>query len=133
MKNFLRRNFVLVLGISLPMLLIAALLLVHGISRLTATRPAYPVLYVSFENYFGPHFYDFDIDESGRLEIGFTLAEDADAASNRQPSDAAAAYSSFEMTCRANACSISNSAAPIIDWKVCLRKNIRFEEKTFKN
>ncbi|MBL37969.1 MAG: hypothetical protein CMP07_06130 [Xanthomonadales bacterium] len=88
MKNFLRRNFVLVLGISLPMLLIAALLLVHGISRLTATRPAYPVLYVSFENYFGPHFYDFDIDESGRLEIGFTLAEDADAASNRQPSDA---------------------------------------------
>lgn len=88
MKDFLRRNFVLVLGISLPVLLVAVLLLVHGISRMTATRPAYPVLYVSFESYLGPQLYDFDIDESGRLEVGFTLAEDNVAASHRQPADA---------------------------------------------
>lgn len=76
MKDFLRRNLVLVLGVSLPLLLIAALLLVHGISRMTATRPAYPVLYVVFDDYFGQHFYDFEIGDAGRLEIGFTSKEE---------------------------------------------------------
>lgn len=88
MKNFLKRNFVLLLGISLPILLIAALLLLHGVSRLAATKPAYPVLYVSFDNYYGQQFYDFDIDAAGRLEIGFKRPEDNVAATRRQPADA---------------------------------------------
>jgi hypothetical protein len=88
MKGFLKRNFVLVLGVSLPMLLIAALLTVHGISRLTATKPAYPVLYVSYDTYSGQQFFDFDIDEAGRLEIGFLLPEENVAATRRQSADA---------------------------------------------
>lgn len=88
MKDFLKRNFVLVLGVSLPLLLIAALLLVHGISRLAATAPVYPVLYVSFEDYYGQHFYDFDVDDAGRLEIGFTLPDENVAATRYRPADA---------------------------------------------
>lgn len=88
MNEFLKRNFVLVLGVSLPVLLIAVLLLIHGISRLAATRPAYPVLYVTFDTWFGHQFYDFGIDEAGRLEIGFLLPESVDAATGRQPADA---------------------------------------------
>jgi len=88
MKGFLKRNFVLLLGVSLPVLLIAALLLLHAISRLAATRPAYPVLYVSFDNYYGQHFYDFDIDAAGRLEIGFKLPAENAAATRRRPADA---------------------------------------------
>jgi len=87
MKGFLKRNFVLILGISLPLLLIAVLLLVHGISRLVASKPAYPVLYVSFENYGGQQFYDFDIDDAGHLAIGFMRPE-ANPAIRRQPPDA---------------------------------------------
>lgn len=88
MKGFLKRNFVLLLGVSLPVLLIAALLLMHAISRLAATGPAYPVLYVSFENHYGQHFYDFDIDDAGRLEIGFRRPEQNAATRRRQPADA---------------------------------------------
>lgn len=86
--DFLKRNFVLVLGVSLPLMLIASLLLLHQITRMTATKPAYPVLYVSFDSYFGQHFYDFDIDETGRLGIGFRRPEENVAATHRQPADA---------------------------------------------
>jgi len=88
MKDFVKRNFVLILGVSLPVVLIATLLLVHGISRLTANKPAYPVLYVSFDDYLGRQFFDFDIDEAGRLAIGFRLPENDMAATPRQPTDA---------------------------------------------
>lgn len=88
MKEFLKRNFVLVLGVSLPLLLVAALLLVHGFSRLAATRPAYPVLYVSFEDYYGQHSYDFGIDDAGRLEIGFRRPKDDGAATRYRVADA---------------------------------------------
>lgn len=88
MKNFLKRNFVLVLGVSLPVLLIAALLLLHGMSRLTATPPAYPVLYVSYETYFGGQFYDFDVDDAGRLQIGFEFPQGNPDATRRQSADA---------------------------------------------
>lgn len=88
MKEFLKRNFVLVLGVSLPLMLIAVLLLLHGISRLTATRPAYPVLYVSYDNYFGQHLYDFDIDDAGRLDIRFMQPDQPANAAGRQPADA---------------------------------------------
>lgn len=87
MKDFLKRNFVLVLGVSLPLFLIAALLLLHGISRMAATAPAYPVLYASFDNYLGRQYYDFDVDDVGRLKIGFTLPEDNAPATLLQPVD----------------------------------------------
>ena len=88
MKDFLKRNFVLVLGVSLPLMLIAALLLVQGISRLAATSPAHPVLYVSFDTYSGQYFFDVDIDRTGRLEIGFKLPEDTPGPTARQTADA---------------------------------------------
>lgn len=88
MKKFLKRNLVLVLGVSLPVLLIAALLLVHGISRLAATGPDYPVLYVSFGNYFGQHLYDFDINSAGRLQIAFRLPDDGGDAKRQQGTEA---------------------------------------------
>lgn len=88
MKDFVKRNFVLILGVSLPVVLIATLWLVHGISRLAASKPAYPVLYVSFDNYYGQQFFEFDIDQAGRLKIGFRLPEGNMAATRRQPADA---------------------------------------------
>lgn len=75
MNDFVKRNFVLVLGISLPLMLVALLLLLHGISRISAAAPAYPVLFASFDNPYGQRMFDFDIDAAGRLEIGLLLPE----------------------------------------------------------
>jgi len=87
-KAFLKRNFVMVLGVSLPLLLIAVLLLVQGISRMTAARPAFPVFFVSYETYFDQHFYAFDIGDDGRLDVAFSRpANDAGDTFNR-PGDA---------------------------------------------
>lgn len=88
MKDFLKRNFVLVLGVSLPVLLVGVLLLLHGISRMTAAKPAYPVLYVSFDAYSGQTYYDFDVDDAGRLEIGFRRPDKPAGASNYRPVEA---------------------------------------------
>lgn len=88
MKDFLKRNFVLVLGLSLPLLLIVSLLLMHGITRMLAEKPAYPVLYVAFDTTFAELYWDIDIDDAGRLDLGFRLPEDGVAHTRRHPADA---------------------------------------------
>lgn len=71
MKRFIRENAALVLGVSLPLLLVAGLLAIHGIARLTGEPPAYPVAYASFAHYAGQHQWSFDIAEDGRLRIEY--------------------------------------------------------------
>lgn len=78
MKEIIRKNFVLVLGVSLPVLLVGAVLAFHTLSRMTEDPPAHAVLYVFFESYVGINSYHFDIGSDGRLKIGFTQPKAAD-------------------------------------------------------
>jgi hypothetical protein len=87
MTDFVRRNLVAIVGVSLPLLLIAFVLAFHGIARLATEDPAHPVLYAAFDDYYGQSYYDFDIDEAGRLEIGFLAPERAAPGLDRPPTD----------------------------------------------
>jgi hypothetical protein len=79
MKEFLQRNFVAVLGVALPLLLIAVVLAVHGISRWQADAPQHPVLYVAFSEHDGQYRFKFPIGAQGRLMIRYQVPE------SRQP------------------------------------------------
>ena len=75
MKEFLQRNFVAVLGVALPLLLIAVVLTVHGISRWQADAPQHAVLYVAFSEHDGQYRFKFPIDAQGRLMIRYQVPE----------------------------------------------------------
>jgi hypothetical protein len=88
MNEFVKRNLVAIVGVSLPLLLIAFVLAFHGIARMTTEKPAYPVLYAAFDDGYGPAFYDFDIDSDGRLEIAFVTPEHSMPVAGRRHGDA---------------------------------------------
>ena len=69
MKDWLKRNAVLALGIALPLLLIALLLLINGIARWSRVPPSHPVVYASFDHYSPDLYFDFRVDPEGRLEV----------------------------------------------------------------
>ena len=69
MPRWLKNNAVLALGVSLPLLLIAALLLLHGLARLGQVPPKHPVVYASFDHYSPDQYFEFRIDAEGRLQV----------------------------------------------------------------
>lgn len=68
MPNWLKRNAVLVMGISLPLILILLVLLTQALTRLGHTPPAHPVVYATFDHYSPQLYFDFRVDAQGRLE-----------------------------------------------------------------
>lgn len=75
MKELLQRNLIAVLGVALPLMLIAVVLAVHGLSRWQADAPEHPVLYVAFSEYSGQFRFKFPIDARGRLTIRYLVPE----------------------------------------------------------
>lgn len=75
MPDWLKRNAVLVLGISLPLILIALLLLTQALTRLGHTPPAHHVVYASFDHYSPELYFDFRVDSEGRLEVSVKRPE----------------------------------------------------------
>lgn len=69
MSDWLKNNAVLALGISLPLLLIALLLLIQAMTRLGQTPPEHAVVYASFDHYSPELYFDFRIDAQGRLLV----------------------------------------------------------------
>lgn len=88
MNDFVKRNLVAIVGVSLPLLLIAFVLAFHAIARMTTEKPAHPVLYAAFEDGYGPAYFDFDIARDGRLEIAFVTPEHSVPAAGRRRGDA---------------------------------------------
>lgn len=78
MKSFLKENFVLVLGISLPMLLVIGVMALQSVTRAVTEPPQYSVLFTHGANHYSKESYDFEIDDEGRLEIAFSVDEDMD-------------------------------------------------------
>lgn len=75
MKQFVKENAVVILGVSLPLLLVVLLLTIHGVARLNQDPPAYPVAYASFAQHSGQHRWSFDIADDGRLRIEYLEPE----------------------------------------------------------
>ena len=76
MKSFLKENFVLVLGISLPMLLVIGVMALQSVTRAITEPPQYGVLFTHGGNYASKQTFDFDIEDNGQLSISFELDED---------------------------------------------------------
>jgi len=89
MKAFVRRNFAAVLGVALPLLLIAVVLTVHGVSRWRAEAPAHPVLYVAFSESSGQYRFKFPIDARGRLALRYRMPKAGDAVVAKAASETA--------------------------------------------
>jgi hypothetical protein len=87
MNDFVKRNALLLVGVSLPLLLVVFVLAFHGLARLTAPEPRFPVLYAAFDDYYGQAHYDLDIDDAGRLEIGFLAPERTAPGADRRLTD----------------------------------------------
>ena len=71
LKDFLKNNFVLVLGVALPVLLLAVLMVVQGLSRATVAPPQHKILYVGFDSYHGHTAYQFLV-KNNRLRITYS-------------------------------------------------------------
>jgi hypothetical protein len=69
MPDWLKRNAVLALGISLPLLLVVAMLILHGLARLGQEPPGQPVVYASFDHYSPELYFEFQIDSEGHLRV----------------------------------------------------------------
>ncbi|HIF24923.1 MAG TPA: hypothetical protein EYQ41_01955 [Micavibrio sp.] len=75
MKSFLKENFVLVLGISLPMLLVIGVMALQSLTRAVTEPPQYGVLFTHGGSYASKQSFDFDIQDDGQLTIIFELGD----------------------------------------------------------
>ncbi|HSG89180.1 MAG TPA: hypothetical protein VLA56_08205, partial [Pseudomonadales bacterium] len=70
MRDFLRRHLFIVLGVSLPLALIALVLAVQGVQRWGVESPATPVLYVYQAEYYQWQHVDLEVVD-GSLTAGY--------------------------------------------------------------
>lgn len=73
MKSFLKENFVLVLGISLPMLLVIGVMALQGITKATTVAPQYSVVFSHGGSYASNQSFDIEIEDDGQLTISFEV------------------------------------------------------------
>lgn len=70
MKKFIKKNFVLVLGISLPVVLILAFVIAKGLTQLV-DPPQYQPVFAIQRNYLGTELFQFEIRDDGKLTVIF--------------------------------------------------------------
>lgn len=85
MKEFLKRNAFIVLGVSLPLLLIGFLLLVQAVSRMGQEPPAYPVAFLASKQYSPLYWIQIEVGDDGRLELYLQQPEHASSLSHARP------------------------------------------------
>ena len=73
MKTFLKENFVLVLGISLPVLLVIAVMALQGITMATTKAPEYGVIFATPEQYHNIGHWHFEVEDK-KLSITYGYA-----------------------------------------------------------
>lgn len=69
MKDFLKRNAFIVLGVSLPLLLIGFLLLAQAVSRMGQVPPAYPVAFLASNQYSPLYWIQIEVGDDGQLAL----------------------------------------------------------------
>lgn len=74
MKDFLKENFVLVLGVSLPVILIVVFMIAQSMTKLV-DPPQYKAVFALQNHYHGQKPFKFKVDETGKLTITYTEPE----------------------------------------------------------
>jgi hypothetical protein len=74
MKAFLKENFVLALGISLPVLLIITVVIAQQLS-LPSAPPQYKAIFAVQNQYYNHKPYKFEVDENGKLSVSYKEPE----------------------------------------------------------
>lgn len=77
MKDFLKRNAFIVLGVSLPVVLVGFLLLVQAISRIGQEPPAYPVAFLASNQYSPLYWIRTEVGDNGQLALYLEKPEHA--------------------------------------------------------
>lgn len=76
MASFLRRNLFIVLGISLPLILVAVILTIQVVARSKVAPPLTPVLYVLQSSWLPMQQFEFELDDA-RLQVHFRVPKAA--------------------------------------------------------
>lgn len=85
MKDFLKRNAFIVLGVSLPVLLIGFLLLVQAVFRMGQEPPAYPVAFLASNQYAPLYWIQTEVGNDGQLALYLQQPEHASSWSHARP------------------------------------------------
>lgn len=70
MKEFVKKNFVLILGVSLPVLLILVFAVAQGLTKLV-DPPEYTAVFALESQYMATQLFQFEVDEEGKLDVDF--------------------------------------------------------------
>jgi hypothetical protein len=74
MKAFLKENFVLVLGVSLPVLLIIVFMIAQQLT-IPSTPPKYKAIFAVQNQYYNKKPYRFEVDNNGKLSVSYKQPE----------------------------------------------------------
>lgn len=75
MKQFFKENFVLVLGVSLPVLLIIVFMIAQSMTKLV-DPPRYKAVFAIQNNYNSHTYYSFKVDKDGKLTVTYKEPKD---------------------------------------------------------